>query len=360
MKVIAKKLNKNQVVLAIETLDDLWILYNIIAAGDQIEGKTSRRIVVTDREDDTGERRMVYLKIVVEQVEFHEFANRLRAKGKIIEGPEDVTLNTYHTFNIEENTVIGITKDDWTPTVLRMIDEAARHRIGQKVLVVAIDSGEATFAEIGDYYQKTSMSLTENIPGKRYGDVKDSVNARNMFFADVLKMIETMATGGKYSKIVITGPGFTREHFMEHCLNKNPSLKPVLITEASSSASSSGIRELLKKQTIQGFLKDARIIQESAKVEEFFARLGKESGLAAYGIKEIQKAAEMGAIEDLLVTDDIIRKINVEKDLSIIALLKSVETTRGRVMIVSTLHDAGKQIQGMGGLAALLRFKTEY
>ncbi len=360
MKIIARKPNKNLIVLSIETLDDLWVLFNVLAVGDQVEGKTSRRIIVTDREDDKGERRMVYLKITVDHIEFHEFANRLRAKGKIIDGPDDVTLNTYHTFNIEVNSVIGITKDEWTQPVVRLINEAAHRRIVQKVLVVAIDAGDAVFAEIGDYYQKTSMSLAENIPGKRYGDVKDSVNARNMFFADVLKAIETMSKDNQYNKIVITGPGFTREHFIEYCVNKNPSLKPALVTEASSSASASGIRELLKKQTIQGFLKDARIIQETGLVEEFFARLGKDSGLAAYGSKEIQKAAELGAIESLLVTDDVMRRINAEKDPSLISLLKSVEATRGKVMIISTLHDAGKQVQGMGGLAALLRFKTEY
>ena len=360
MKIIARKLKKSQLVLVVETLDDLWALYNVLVVGDQIEGKTSRRIIATERDDDKGERRMVYLKIIVEQIEFHEFSNRLRAKGKIIEGPDDVTLNSYHTFNIEENTVIGITKDEWTKPVIKIIEDAVHRKIVQKVLVVAIDSGSATFAEIGDYYQKTSMNIEENIPGKRYGDVKDSVNARNMFFADVLKGMETMNKDAPYSKIVITGPGFTREHFMEYCLNKDPSLKPLLITESSSTATVSGIRELLKKQTIQAFLKDARIMQESALIEEFFARLGKDSGLAAYGLKEIQKAAEMGAIEDLLVTDQVMRKINSEKDQTILSLLKTVEAARGKVMMVSTLHDAGRQVQGMGGIVALLRFKTEY
>ncbi|MBD3185772.1 mRNA surveillance protein Pelota, partial [Candidatus Bathyarchaeota archaeon] len=90
MKIIAKKLHKQLVVIQIETLDDLWTLYNLIAVGDFIEGKTSRRVVMTDRPEDKGERKWIYLKVKVEEIEFHEFSNRLRAKGKIMDGPKDL------------------------------------------------------------------------------------------------------------------------------------------------------------------------------------------------------------------------------------------------------------------------------
>jgi len=360
VKIVTKKDSKNLVVIQVETLDDLWILYNLIAPGDRIDGKTSRRIVMTDKEDDTGERRLVHLKIVVESIEFHEFANRLRAKGKIIEGPDDIQLNSYHTFNIEENTVIGIQKDEWTQYYVDMLVEASKRKTARKLLVVAIDSGDATFGEIGDYYQKTSLSISEHIPGKRYGDVKDSDNARNAFFADCLKNLEVMAKQTKYSKIIITGPGFTREHFMEYCARKNPSLAPLLMTEASSSASMSGIRELLHKQTVTGIMKDSRILEETKLVDEFFTRLGRESKDVAYGREEVQSAAAAGAIQDLLVTDELMRTINMNQAEDLSELLKLVETNRGKITVISTLHDAGRRIKGMGGIAALLRFKLSY
>jgi len=34
-----------------------------------------------------------------------------------------------------------------------------------------------------------------------------------------------------------------------------------------------------------------------------------------------------------------------------------VRETRGKVLVVSTEHDAGRQLKGLGGIAALLRFK---
>ena len=37
MKIIARKLNKGLIVLQTETLDDLWVVYNLISEGDYID-----------------------------------------------------------------------------------------------------------------------------------------------------------------------------------------------------------------------------------------------------------------------------------------------------------------------------------
>lgn len=361
MKIVARKLNKGLIVLQTETLDDLWVLYNLISVGDYIDGKTSRRVVHKDSADSKGERKLIYLKIKIENIEFHEFANRLRVKGKIVEGPEDlVTLNTYHTFNIEENTKFGITKEKWTKFHFKILDDAAKQKVIQKLLVVAMDNGEATFGEIGDYYQKTSISLSEHIPGKRYGNVKDSRNAKNAFFADVLKFIQNSLDKTEYTKIVIAGPGFIREEFINYCGKREPSLKPKLITEAVSTATKSGIYELFKKDTMKNLLKDSRIMEESNLVEEFLARLGQETGTVAYGIKEIRNASSIGAIEDLLITDEKMRSINTENNKEMLGLLRTVEKNGGTVRIISTLHEAGRRVKGFAGMVALLRFRLTY
>jgi protein pelota len=361
MKIISKKSRKETVGIQVENLDDLWILYNLIQPGDRIDGKTSRRIINTDHEDDKGERRMIHLKIVVEDIEFHEFANRLRAKGKIIEGPDDlVSFNTYHTFNIEEGIVFFLNKDEWTSQEWHLLEDAERRKVVQKVLVIAVDTGEATFGEIGDYYQKTSIKVSEHIPGKRYGDVKDDAEARNNFYSEVYKMLENMMSQVKYTKVIITGPGFTREHFMEYCLKKNGGLKAILMTESASSATESGIRELMAKQTVQMLLKDSRILEETKLVDDLFVRVGKDTADFAYGMEDVKKAADMGAIQDLLITDEVMRKVNAEKNAPMLALLKQVEGARGKITIISTLHDAGKKIKGLGGMAALMRFRLAY
>ncbi|MHA1368668.1 MAG: hypothetical protein ACTSRA_02975, partial [Promethearchaeota archaeon] len=68
----------------------------------------------------------------------------------------------------------------------------------------------------------------------------------------------------------------------------------------------------------------------------------------------------IGAIEQLLITDEMMRKINSEKHHELLEILKQVEHARGQINIVSTLHDAGRMVKGFGGMIAILRFRMDY
>ncbi|MFX1474839.1 MAG: mRNA surveillance protein Pelota, partial [Promethearchaeota archaeon] len=116
MKIVTRKLKKGLIVVVPESLDDLWHLYNIILPGDQIAARTVRR-VRRDSEGsrpDRGERRRMFIRLEVEEVSLHKYSNRLRVKGRIIEGPEEfVSLGTYHTINVEPGLKIEIIKTHW-------------------------------------------------------------------------------------------------------------------------------------------------------------------------------------------------------------------------------------------------------
>ena len=90
MKILERNDKTGEISVQIENLNDLWSLYNVIAENDKVAARTQRRIVL--KEGSKGERKSMYLKINVEDVSFHEFSNRLRIKGTILEGPEDLSL----------------------------------------------------------------------------------------------------------------------------------------------------------------------------------------------------------------------------------------------------------------------------
>ena len=73
MQVLLDNTRNGELSLLIESLDDLWVLYNIIRTEDRLRGRTVRRVVI--REGDAGERRPMVLTIRVEKVEFHEYSN---------------------------------------------------------------------------------------------------------------------------------------------------------------------------------------------------------------------------------------------------------------------------------------------
>ncbi|MCK4687445.1 MAG: mRNA surveillance protein Pelota, partial [Candidatus Lokiarchaeota archaeon] len=96
MKILEYNQKQQEITVKIESLYDLWILFNLISKNDKVAARTQRRIVL--KEGSKGERKSMYLKLNVEDVSFHEFTNRLRIKGTILEGPEDfVSYGTYHT-----------------------------------------------------------------------------------------------------------------------------------------------------------------------------------------------------------------------------------------------------------------------
>jgi peptide chain release factor subunit 1 len=65
-----------------------------------------------------------------------------------------------------------------------------------------------------------------------------------------------------------------------------------------------GVRELLDKAS--GLLRDLDLMKEKGVVQRFFKELIKEDGgLAAYGEKEVMKYLQMGAVDTLIITDNI-------------------------------------------------------
>ena len=86
-------------------------------------------------------------------------------------------------------------------------------------------------------------------------------------------------------------------------------------------------------------------------------RLGKGTGDATYGLTEVENAANMGAIEKLIVADTMLRDADEEQRLKLEALMRDVERRQAAVTVVSTEHEAGFKLLSLGGIAALLRFR---
>jgi len=99
MKILGKNLKQGEVKVKVETPEDSWYLSQLIDPGDILKGKTSRKIKVTEEAEAT--KKLVFMALTVEKVEFSKTTHALRASGKILEGPEDVPRGSYHTFNLE-------------------------------------------------------------------------------------------------------------------------------------------------------------------------------------------------------------------------------------------------------------------
>jgi len=365
MNIKSRKYQQGAVSLVPETIDDLYVLYNIILPNDQVKARTSRRVRANDQEEaraSKGERVAMVLTLLVEEVSFHEFATRLRIKGKIVAGPEDlISFGTYHTLNVEIGTFLTIYKENWSKVDIERLEEAAKKTSSAKIIIIALDDNEATIAGVSAFSSNIIAHFRERIPKK--AATKDKVRHELIlkFFAKIAFTVEE-AIGTKFpdaSAIIIAGPGFTKDHFVRYLQEKKKELKiPVekIIMETASCGGPSAISEIISKNILGKLIEEEQASSEAVYLEEVMSRLGRNTQTVAYGKENIEKAIDFGAVETLLLVDNQLRLRDREKRKELDELLLKVRKNGGKIVIMSEQHDSGKQVEKFGGKIALLRF----
>jgi len=356
LKVLEVDKKLEEITVKTESLNDLWTLYNIISKDDKVSTRTHRRVVL--KEGSKGDRKPMRLKLKVEAVSFHEFSNRLRIKGTILEGPEDfVSFGTYHTFNIEIGQKLHITKEKWLKSELKRLRESSKFESNFIMLLIAIETGLATIALITNFSHKRIVTIRKNIPGKRY-EQSHRIKAYQEFFSDIQKIVEENLKNMELNLIIICGPGNTRDHFLKVLKEKlDPSHISKIHNLHASSGTESAILEILKSKKLISLKKNAKILQETEKIEEIFTLLSTDPDLIAIGFNEILGFSEKGAIKELFCADILIRGASKKQKLEIETILNNVEDAGGRINILSSEHPTGQQIIDLGSLVAILRYK---
>ncbi len=359
MKIVTKKLDKGIVVIVAEDIDDLWHLYNIVYPGDRVAARTVRRVRRASEEGarpDKGERKRMFIRLEVDEVSLHKYSNRLRIKGRILEGPEDlVSIGSFHTINVESGTKLEIVKDHWSRQQLRRLDEAASRK-SQRIVVISIEENEAAIGVIDDTGVEVIVEFHGSARGK-YGKYVQTAETMNRMFSDIaLQLNEVLERISDITRVLIVGPGSTKERFAAFLKNRTPSIHDKLMLENVSSGTVAGLYEALHRGVIERIASDIRLNKEIQLMNELLRHLGKDTGKAAYGWDEISRAVQFGAVESLLVLDKLLREIDSEKRRELENLMRQVEKQAGSVDIFSSDHQAGKQLGGLGGIAGILRF----
>jgi len=347
MRVVFKDLKRGIVKLIPENMDDLWHLYNIIEKGDLVRALTFRTAEQKGDKIRTkkGEKKPMVLTIRVENVEFHDFSDRLRIHGIIEEGPQDI--GSHHTINLKvgDYKEITIVKERWAPHHLKRIDEALRSRGKNDVIVVSLDDEEACIAVI----RNSGVQVIAEIESGKSGKLYESENKEKEYFARIVSIIKNLAED---LPIVISGPGFTKDRLASYGREKEPEIFKRVFIYSSGNVGISGVYEVIKSGTIDRVVSDNRVIKEVTLIEKFIEELAKD-GAVTYGKKEVLDALNMGAVSHLLILDSIAKTKEGEEILTL-ARDRGAEFT-----IINSKIEAGKKLEGLGGIAAFLRFKLD-
>lgn len=346
MKVVFKDLKHGEIKLIAENLDDIWHLYNIVEVGDLIRAVTFR----TDEQKDDkirskkSDKKRMKLGVRVSEVKFHEFSDRLRIHGVIEEGPQD--LGSFHTLNITADKMdsLSIVKEEWKIHQLQRLDEAVKQRNQVILTFVSLDEDNATIAVL----RQSGVQWITDIDSKRSGKMYESKDTASEYFGEILSVLKNNVK--EDSTIVVVGSGFTKEHFLKYGQEKEPQLFNKCLSHGTGTAGMNGVNEAIKTGVVKQITKENRVVFETELVEKIFEEI-KKDGLASYGEKEVENALRSGAVERLLITDVLVRTQKGEQ------FLKLAKQNNSDFTIINTMHEAGKKLDGIGGIGALLRFK---
>lgn len=345
MRILHQDARGNEIKLLPQSIDDLWHLSNLIDEGDMVFASTFRR--KEEKPDKLRSERMekvrMRLGIRVERVEFHESDDRLRVLGTIESGPQDV--GEHHTLMISPGEDVTIVKPEWRSHHFDRIKRAVASSEKPSLVFVAIEDTEAVIAAAREYGLKEYATISRNPGGKMY----DAKSNEAEFLDEVVEKIRTIH---KDEPLLLLGPGFLKEALAKRLRDKMPESASALSVHSTGQAGMAGIHELMKRGVAGKLLDDSRVVHETRLVEELFSEIGKD-GMFAYGESSVRTAVDSGAVRVLLVLDTKVRVPEVE------TMLRKVEDARGEFTIVSSMHEAGRRLESLGGVAALLRYKIE-
>ncbi len=382
MKIRRQKLKRREGVIELvpETLDDLWHLKYIIENRDLVSAFTKRRVEgATDKiRPEAAEKKSVHLTIEVSGMEFHRFSNRLRVRGVIRGG---VDTGEYHTINVEIGSMVGITKH-WKPDQLERIEEAKALSDRPRVTIITVESGEAEIGRVRQFGVDRVSQITKP-SGKQGGDFTHE------FFASAADALNKSVAGGGEHAIIIAGPGFIKEDFMEYLRSASPDIAARAVLVDTVSTGMPGFIEVLRRGAVDRIVQESRIGRETEMMDSLMREIA-TGGRCAYGTAEVMAALELGAIETLLIVDETLRNFReagagaravtgaeagsgdgrgggtgeggrdepaAKSGIDADDLLRRVEQMQGRVVVLSSEFEPGNRLDALGGVAALLRFK---
>ena len=354
MKIIEKNLQQDFVKVVPDSPDDLWHLYNVIFADDEVYAYSSRAIK-SDTEGSrpkSGERVAAFMGVKVISVSWDKFLGKLRVHGLICHAPDIIPTGAHHTISVALNQPVTIVKKEWPKHLLDRLTHASETE--KPMLIISIDDEGFAIAETRQYGYETRVDQRMRLPGKQEADKR--VEATKGYFRLAVNSLKKL-WAQNHSPIVIIGAGFVKNDFVKFLDEESPDMaKSVVDVKSVNNGGTAGIGEALRSGVLLKAAHKLRIVEETETMEEVMKRLGKEEGTVTYGLAAVENAVIMGAVEKLVVADTTLRQADEEQRLKLDDLMRQVEKRNAAITVVSTEHEAGAKLLSLGGIVALLRY----
>ncbi len=333
----------------IDSLDDLVFLKQIIESGDFVTGRTYRKIKLGDEGSrQRSIKKSIKIKLRVDKLAFDRF---LRIHGTVETEIEGIAMHSAHSIEVGMGTELEIEKEGWKKYQLTLIKNAEEASKAPKALICVLDDEQASFAHITSSGYTKLGRISLRLSKKRYEEQK------NQGYKDiqrVAKEIDSKFNDRKVEMIILGSPLFWKEIVKKQLDEDFPETAKKVHLKDVSSGDEDGIRELISGNALDKIIKNSQLSREEDLVNEVLSQLAKNSKLIIYGVKNVEAAAESGAVESILISES--RLDGSEK---IKELIDNVENSGGTVNLISSSSPAGKKLNGLKGIIAKLRYNLE-
>ncbi|MBT6774527.1 mRNA surveillance protein pelota [Candidatus Woesearchaeota archaeon] len=337
--------------LKITEPEDLWYLSHLIDPGDFIKGKTTRKIKIGQGENAKVAKKNYYVKIEAETIDFGSSGETLRINGKIKEAPEEIPKDSYQAIALELGTEFIIEKVSWLEYQKQKLQEATEKRYNY--LICIFDREEAIFALTKKFGYEIILKMIGEVAKKA-----QEVEIKKNFQLEIIKSLEEYNQRYSPEHIIVASPAFWKEDLFKKV--SNPELKKKIVLASCSDISERSIDEVIKRPELDKIMGSSRTRKEKLLMDELLNEINKNN-LAVYGFEEVKKAITAGAISKLLITDDFIQQKREEGYyLELDELMKKIDHLQGEINIISSQQESGQKLDGLGGVAALLRYKLKW
>lgn len=328
-----------------QTLEDLWIIKSITDNGDTISGSSYRRIRGNEADSDST-RKPVFVSVSVEKFDFSKLLNSLRFTGKIVDSkPQELApLGEHHTLEIQLNKAYTLIKPKFFEHQLELLTNNCS-AFSVSIILVALDDEKASIFELTNIGTNDIATIDSGKHGKRYSSDFDF----SEFFSSIFSIVSRYD-----SQIIVAGPGATKSKLSEFIKDKQKSIK--ILELNLSNTSNSSINELFSKAEVSRFFENSIVYKEQKIIEIFLENLGKDNHKVAYGLQEVSRALDIGACENILISETLWKK---EMD-KVSELIRKAETLKTKVHVVDDEHEVSKSLKSFGGIVSTLRYPLNF
>jgi len=351
--------------LMCDEAEDMWHLYNIIRVGDKVRSKTLRKVLNESATGSkTSQRIQLTLEVEIEAIDYDPSASSIHLRGKNVLANEHVRLGAYHTVDLELNRPFSLWKPCWDSIDFERLDEALDSGKNADVAAVIMHEGFANVCVLTSTMTIVKAKVDMAIARKRKGFTGQHDKAIIKFLDAVAQAFLRHINLEVMKCVIVASRGFLKDQFMSHLFEVadkqgkkiTSADKSKFVVLHSSSGFKHALKEVLSDPAVANRLADTKAQAEVKALNQFLELLNADSSKAFYGFKHVTKANEKGAIDTLMLSDALFRSNDVAQRKQYIELCDSVRSQGGTVLIFSSMHISGEQLNQITGVAAILRF----